>query len=108
MLKYETYKDVIYISLTKEELDNLSLTFSDGSQFINLYAGYEGYPSWATFFSDENGVVYCELRSKSRNVQKVARSFGGGGHLKASGCRLESKEEIIKVLEALVNAEEIE
>ncbi len=107
MLHYKTYKNVIYISLTNEELMELGLTFSEGSAFVNLYAGYEGYPTWATFFTDENGVIYSELRSKSRNVQRVATFFNGGGHLKASGCRLESNEEIIKVLEALVNAEEI-
>ncbi len=107
MMNYVTYKNVIYISLTHEELTKLGLTFSEGSAFVNTYSGYEGYPTWATFFSDENGLIYSELRSKSHNVQRVARAFGGGGHLKASGCRLENKEEIIKVLEALVNAEEI-
>lgn len=107
MSNYETYHSVLYIALDYKTINEFGLKATDGSAFVNTYGNYDGYPVWATFFSDENGMVFCELRSKSKNVQKVAKAFGGGGHLKASGCRLSSSAEIPALLAALDHAEEI-
>ena len=44
------------------------------------------------------------LRSKGKvNVEKIARKFGGGGHVNAAACRIEGDIEEIKqrVLEAV-------
>ena len=43
------------------------------------------------------GFHKVSLRSKSDvDVNKVAKTFGGGGHKRASGCRFEaSKEEVL-------------
>lgn len=106
-LNYEIYEGVIYIVMPYDVLQSLNILPNQGSMFVNTYANIEGYHSWATFFLEEDGKVFVELRSKARNIQKVAVSFGGGGHYKASGCRLNSKEDIPKVLEALNNAEEL-
>lgn len=107
MLHYETYQGVIYIIVDNPTLKTFALEPNQGSMFVNTYAGIEGYHSWATFLVDENGGVFVELRSTSRNVQKVATAFGGGGHLKASGCRLANMAMIDEVIKTLANAEEI-
>ncbi|MDY0214957.1 MAG: bifunctional oligoribonuclease/PAP phosphatase NrnA [Bacilli bacterium] len=106
-LNYEVYKEVIFIVVPYDKLQELEVLPSQGGMFVNTYSNIEGYHSWATFFIDEEGKVFVELRSKSRNVQKVAVTFGGGGHLKASGCRLNSIDEISKVLEVLNDGEEL-
>ena len=37
----------------------------------------------------EPGVYYISFRSKDNyNAKNVAQEFGGGGHLKASGCKI--------------------
>ena len=57
------------------------------------------------FFSEsESGLVRVEFRSKDINVQEIASKFGGGGHLHASGCRLDALEDYKYVLEALDKA----
>ncbi len=106
-LNYEVYKEVIFIVVPYDKLQELEVLPSQGGMFVNTYSNIEGYHSWATFFIDEEGKVFVELRSKSRDVQKVAVTFGGGGHLKASGCRLNSIDEISKVLEVLNDGEEL-
>lgn len=59
----------------------------------------------AVFFRYEGRNSYkVSLRSKGRvNVQKIAKSFGGGGHAPAAGCRVkgtlkEVQEKVIKAI----------
>jgi phosphoesterase RecJ-like protein len=45
----------------------------------------------------EPGLIKVSFRSKGRvDVNKVARSFGGGGHIHAAGCRVAGNPEEIK------------
>lgn len=104
---YETYQNVLYCRVPFSKLQELDIAPSSGGMFVNTYAGIVDYPLWATFFEGEDGIIFVELRSKNYNVQAVARKFGGGGHLKASGCRINSKDEIELVLKALTEAEQI-
>lgn len=104
---YEIYKNVVYIAVPYAKLEELGILPSEGSAYVNTYANLDDYPLWATFFSEKDGGVFVELRSSKYNVQKVATLFGGGGHLKASGCHLESEVQIVAVLEALTEAEEL-
>lgn len=107
MSNYAISGRVIYIHIPYAKLTELNILPSDGSSYVNMYGNFDGYPLWVTFFSDANGVVFTELRSKTHNVQKVAKAFGGGGHLKASGCRLTNEAQIADVLRALNTAEEL-
>lgn len=107
MYNYQIYQNILYIFVDNETLKELNLAASDGTNFVNIFGNIDEYPIWVTFFEDEDGRVFTELRSKKYNVQLVAKMFGGGGHLKASGCRLTSKTLIDDVLTALTNAEEI-
>ncbi len=104
---YELYENVIYITVNNEKLKELDILPSDGSSYVNTYSNLDDYPLWATFFEEEDGRIFVELRSKNYNVQKVATRFGGGGHLKASGCRLANKAQIADVLHELTKAEEL-
>ena len=51
-----------------------------------------------------DGMVRVSLRSKRRvDVQKIAASYGGGGHVRAAGCTLkmpldQAKEEMKRAL----------
>lgn len=108
MSNYEIDHSVVYIHLDFPTLQAFGLKASEGSAFVNMFGNYDNYPVWATFFTDADGITFCELRSKSRNVQQVAKDFGGGGHLKASGCRLQSVDQIPALLEALNNAKELD
>ncbi|ADE19755.1 DHH family phosphoesterase [Mycoplasma crocodyli] len=70
----------------------------------NAIANIEGYPIWIQFTEEEDKKIRVELRSNGPLVNVVARKHGGGGHDRASGCILNSFEEINKVVDDCIVA----
>lgn len=69
---------------------------------VNQMAGIEEVPIWANFTYDQNtGKILCELRSRRIPIIDVAKKFGGGGHLQACGCIVDTWEETNAVLAEL-------
>ena len=94
--------NVAYMIHTKDDVLEYGLDiFSISRGMVNLMAGIKGIDIWANFTEDADGKILVELRSNGLNINKVAVKYGGGGHLQASGCSLESKEYIYQVLEDL-------
>ena len=96
-----TKSGIAYIVLNKETIKSLNVDYNYASAMVNTLSGMKGYPVWCSFAESENGLVRVELRSKNFNVQQIAIKFNGGGHLKASGCKLENINDYKKVIEAL-------
>ena len=95
-------KNVAYMIHTKEDVKDYGLDiFSISRGMVNLMAGIKGIDIWVNFTEDLDGKILVELRSNGLNINTVAVKYGGGGHLQASGCCLESKEYIYNVLEDL-------
>lgn len=107
LTNYQVEDNVIFAIVETKTLNELGILPSQGGMFVNSYSNITDYPLWATFFETEEGKYFAELRSSSKNVQKVAVSFGGGGHLKASGCLLENKEQISELIKKLKEAEDL-
>ena len=95
-------ENIAYLILDKETIHSLNIDFNYAASMVNVLSGMKGYPIWALFCESDEGLVRVELRSKTYNVQEVAIKFGGGGHLKASGCRLQSISECQKVIDVLL------
>ena len=57
----------------------------------------KGVDIWVNFTETENGVL-CELRSSKYNINPIAVKYGGGGHAKASGATVASKEVAMQML----------
>lgn len=82
----------ITASLTIEEIRNEQIAHEDMDYVVsqmNLTAGVE----CAIFaYETEDGHVKTSLRSKAKvNVASIAEAFGGGGHIRASGCTTKGK-----------------
>jgi bifunctional oligoribonuclease and PAP phosphatase NrnA len=56
---------------------------------VNLLSTIAGVATWV-FFVEEEENIRVELRSNGPAVNTVAARFGGGGHDKAAGARIES------------------
>lgn len=79
--------------ITKEMLSELGLDTetADTSDIINIGMQVDSVETTALIKEADDGVK-VSLRSKSKvDVRKVAELFGGGGHIRASGMRLENK-----------------
>ncbi len=100
-----TYNNVAYVYSTNEDVSKMGVSpFSVSRGMVNTMANLRGVHVWVNFTEDGDKVL-AELRSDSYDINKIAVKYGGGGHLKASGATLKTKEEamdMLKDLDALV------
>ncbi|MBE5777565.1 MAG: bifunctional oligoribonuclease/PAP phosphatase NrnA [Clostridiales bacterium] len=96
-----TENNVGYIYTTKEELAALPVsTFTVSRGMVNTMADLKGVQIWVNFTETDEGVL-CELRSSRHNINPIAVKYGGGGHMKASGACVKSREEAMQMLSDL-------
>ena len=96
-----TPKNVAYIYTTKEELEESGADiFAISRGMVGTMGDIRGVNIWVNFTETENGVL-CELRSNKYNINPIATKWGGGGHAKASGATVRSREEAMAMLEDL-------
>ncbi|MBP3605336.1 MAG: bifunctional oligoribonuclease/PAP phosphatase NrnA [Clostridia bacterium] len=102
-----TEAGVAYIYTTKEEAAATGAdTFTISRGMVNTMSDIRGIDTWVNFTETEGGVL-CEIRSSVHNINKVAVKWGGGGHKRASGATLKSREDAMALLKDLdeVNSE---
>ena len=93
-----TGKKVGYIYTTAEEaLATGADTFTISRGMVGTMADIRGVDIWVNFTETEGGVL-AELRSSKYNINPIATKYGGGGHAKASGATLESREQAMQML----------
>ncbi len=87
-----TPKNVAYIYTTLAEMQEMQAdTFSVSRGMVGTMSDIKGVDIWVNFTETEAGVL-CELRSSKYNINPIAVKYGGGGHAKASGATVASKE----------------
>ena len=96
-----TENNVAYIYTTKEEAATYNAdTFTISRAMVGTMGDIKGVNIWVNFTETEDGVL-AELRSNKYNINPSAVKYGGGGHAKASGATLKSREEAFKMLNDL-------
>lgn len=65
---------------------------------VSLMSDIKGIDIWVNFTETPEGTVLSELRSSKYNINPIAVKYGGGGHAKASGATLHSREEAMNML----------
>lgn len=92
-----------YIFTPKSEVEALGVdTFTISRGMVGTMAEIKGVDIWANFTETDEGIL-CELRSSKYNINRIAVKYGGGGHEKASGATLASREEMAAMLADLDN-----
>ncbi|QWB99930.1 bifunctional oligoribonuclease/PAP phosphatase NrnA [Mycoplasmatota bacterium] len=105
-----TDKNVAYRKNTEDFIKQYHLdTHFVSRALVGQMAGIKEIPIWANFtYDSEEDNIKCELRSRDYEVLKVAKKYGGGGHLRACGCSVNTWEEtdmILKDLDLLLEEE---
>lgn len=96
-----TENRVAYIYTTFEELKALGVdSFTVSRGMVNTMGDIKGTDIWVNFTETEQGIL-CELRSSSYNINPIAVKYGGGGHKKASGATVATKEDAMAMLQDL-------
>jgi phosphoesterase RecJ-like protein len=96
----------IYIKMTRDVINKFGITDEQAASVVNSLSGIEGFPVWALFieYPDE---IRIRLRSNGPVINTLANKYEGGGHAKASGCRIKSWEQLdafVKDAEEVVKA----
>lgn len=106
-LSLDLVKSVGSLTVTNEMLQETgaAVDYTDG--FVDIPRTVRGIKI-AVLYTQLNGKGFkISLRSKgSVNVEKIARKFGGGGHVNAAACRIEGdinsvKSKIMEAIEEL-------
>ena len=93
---------VAYIFTDKEALAATGADcFTISRGMVNTMSDIKGITVWVNFTETDEGIL-TELRSSAYNINPIAVKYGGGGHAKASGATLKTRDEIKAMLADLV------
>jgi len=90
---YVTAGHFIYVKMTRNVIDKFGVSDEQAASLVNALSGIDGYPVWALFIEYPN-EIRIRLRSNGPTINELANEFGGGGHAKAAGARLESWDQL--------------
>lgn len=81
---------LVCTTITQDLLRETGAVMSDSDPVVANLRTIRGVEI-AIVIKERTGKVSCSMRSKSyADVSKVAQSLGGGGHMRASGCTIET------------------
>lgn len=88
-IKVSAGGEVAYLEITKKMLADTGADMIKSEGFVN-YARSIDKVKVAVIFKEDDGRINVSFRSKGdADVNKIAAFFGGGGHIRASGCIVE-------------------
>lgn len=96
-LELEENGRIAHVYVTPEHMIQAGAENEDLEGIVNYPRNIQGVEVGIFFKVIDDQAVKASLRSAGRiDVAAVAQHFGGGGHIKAAGCRLEGSLEQVK------------
>ncbi|MEW4369283.1 DHH family phosphoesterase [Paenibacillus kandeliae] len=96
-LELEENGRIAHVYVTPEHMIQAGAENEDLEGIVNYPRNIQGVEVGIFFKVIDDHAVKASLRSAGRiDVAAVAQHFGGGGHIKAAGCRLEGSLEQVK------------
>lgn len=96
--RVEFYCDgrIALVCIPKSVLEKTDTELNDTHKFLDLFGGLENVEITAFMTEVNENENAVSIRSRNRNAQRICKHFGGGGHLRASGCKLFVPYEVAK------------
>lgn len=95
-------KGIAYYVLDKEVQERLKITTERGKENVNIFANIEGVNAWCSITEDPKDNCWrVSIRSKEKPINQVAAMFEGGGHAQAAGAKLNSLNDLDRLIEEL-------
>ncbi len=103
-MKFANNGKINYSYITFEEFKKFNLHKDNLGGIVDFLSSVGGVDVSFFTYSKDGKEYKFSLRSKHTNVNFVAESFGGGGHLNAAGCRIQGNiDEILpKVVDRVI------
>ena len=80
--------DIIVTTISKEEIEKCQATSKDTGAIVQYLLDTKGMNIAVFLCEKEENVLKASFRSKTIDVNKIASTFGGGGHMLASGATI--------------------
>jgi phosphoesterase RecJ-like protein len=103
-LAFDWSRKVGYMVVLQRTLEETGALMEHMEGFVDIPRSIQGVEVSILFSELSDRYFKLSLRSKGRvNVERVARTFGGGGHINAAACHIEGDLETIRqrVLDAI-------
>ncbi|MFH0763637.1 MAG: bifunctional oligoribonuclease/PAP phosphatase NrnA [Candidatus Omnitrophota bacterium] len=89
-LKLNKSHEIAYLEVTRSMMDQTGAQAAKAEGFVNYARSVDNVKVAVIFREETGGKINVSFRSKGKvDVNKIASAFGGGGHVKASGCVIE-------------------
>jgi phosphoesterase RecJ-like protein len=99
-LSFAYDRKVAWVHVTLEQMERIQASNDDMDGLVNYPRNIEGVLVGMLFKQRGPTTWKVSLRSYSIDVAEVAKLFGGGGHIRASGCTVEGT--LDEVIDAIV------
>ena len=103
-LTFSPNRNIAWLSVTSDTLAKVGAAEEDTEGLVNLPRNVAGVEVGLLFKEKSPGTVKVSLRSAGKvDVSRLAKSFGGGGHVRAAGCTMNGTldETIRRMVEAV-------
>ncbi|AGL89952.1 Phosphoesterase family protein [Candidatus Phytoplasma australiense] len=97
-------KGFVYLVVSQAILKKLNLNLDVAASLVNNLGHLENHPVWAFFMEKEDGTFKVSIRSRGPEINHIAQQFKGGGHRRACGATLDSKDQIPVFVEKIQKA----
>lgn len=89
-----------YMKLDRQTLERFGIDPDFASGLVNSLANIKEVQLWIFFVEYADDYIRVEFRSRGPVVNTLAKQFGGGGHMYASGAIANSWDEVDAIVEA--------
>lgn len=98
LLNSELYADgkIIFSDVSEEDFKELNAASSDSDGIIDQLRITKGVEAAIFLYPIEDGYKVSMRSNEKVNVSEIAKSYGGGGHIRAAGCSMKGTLKEIK------------
>ncbi len=105
-LRYFNDDRFVVATITQSQLEQTGASPAETEGFVDFLLGIDCIEVCATVMEIGENKYKISLRSKGANVNAIAGTFGGGGHVLASGCQINGEyEDVLDRLSFAVSRE---
>ena len=95
-IRYFLDDKLAFATVKLEDIEKTGARPDETEGFIDFIMGITGVEVGVCALEIEKDVYKISFRSKKTDVNEIAGTFGGGGHVRASGCRIHGEyEEVV-------------
>ena len=90
-------KKIVFVFVKIKDLERCGISNLDSYILVNNFTGIQGTDMTVVLTEDTPNFYFVSFRGNNNvRCDKVAESFGGGGHINASGCKIRGTMQNIK------------